>query len=136
MKIKFIPFLLLGLMFFGCAGKKVDLNGDWKVTALIIDGVNQPVVENNLTVTQKVKTLHVAGNSGVNSIQGDIYVSNNSKLKISNKFLSTRMMGPEKEQFFEDTYVHALMNADSYEYDGKLLKIIDSKDKVEIQLTR
>lgn len=132
-KILVAMIALASLFFMGCKGE--NLEGNWTVSNLLKDNVEQNVVPANITFTTENGELLAAGTSGVNNFSV-VLEAKNGKIKVSDKFALTKMMGSPEEQAFEDLFIETLTNADSYELTENNLVIKNSSNNLEIKLTK
>lgn len=134
MKKLLVVLMASAAMFLaGCKGEKLE--GNWTITNLIKDGVEQNVVPANITFSNEGGELLAAGKSGVNSFSV-VIEAKNGQIKVSDKFALTKMMGAPEEQAFEDLFIETLTNADSYELIEDTLVIKNSSNNLEIKLKK
>lgn len=123
------------LFLTGCSSDTGALDGSWKTVALTDNGKEIKVVPSGITFTSDSKGYLVSGDSGVNVFNGAVNVKKDS-FTIRNDFALTKRMGAPDEQAFEDLFIQALMNADTYKLEDNVLLIKDSKHKLEIKFVR
>lgn len=122
-------------LFFVSCKESEKIDGEWRISALIKDGVAQALVESNITFDTKSSPVRVGGCSGVNFYSAEASVKN-GKISVSDKFALTRKMGSPEEMEFEDLFLKVLISADSYTLSDDTLSIKNSDGTLELQFVK
>ncbi|MGN0739549.1 MAG: META domain-containing protein [Treponema sp.] len=135
MKKIIFAVLAAAALFFTACNESEKLTGEWQTSALFKDGTEQALVESGISFKTENDRLTAAGNSGVNNFIAEVSAKN-GKIKVSDKFASTKKMGSPEEMEFEDMFIETLINAESYEILDGTLSIKNSRNNLELQFTR
>lgn len=128
-------FLILSVFtFFSCGSdEKLNLDGSWLTSKVLIDGVEQQAFNSVVDFTAQSEELYsISGNAGINSFSGEMTLKNGKITCKKDNFLKTLMAGEGDIQVFEDTFLDLLLTSDSYKCTENSLVIKNSKKKAEI----
>lgn len=125
---RILTAIILAAMTLTACSKKVDLQGEWKITAIGSDKVME--TEAPPTLSFDIETGRFHGYTGVNIVNGD-FIQEGRRLSL-NGFGVTMMAGPEEDMALErkilDTYPQVRSTRLSDE--GELLLLNADKDTV------
>lgn len=124
---KFLPLLICALVgFMGCKRVNPAINGQWNVTALEKDGIQQQLCLSFINFEAKGVYVKVNGDTGVNVFSGAVEMVDNKFL--ADDFAVTKMMGDPVAMDFEDLFLQTLSHATEYYLKDDVL-IINAPDE-------
>lgn len=119
-----------GFLLFSC-NDAAELCGTWNTCGLIKDGIAQEIVVSTINFEEIENAIQVFGDSGVNLFNGTVKTKKGT-IEF-NHMGSTKMMGSPAEMEFEDMFLEAIANADSYSLENGLLTITSSSKNISVQ---
>lgn len=127
-----ICVILTFVLFLGCNSKALE--GNWSVSSLIIDGVEQEIFNSNINFIFENNQIIAKGKSGVNLY--NVYVTVNGESMKTHGMVNTGFMGSAEAMHYEDLFFDSFINCDSFKIKDDVLYVYNQEKKMELRLKR
>ena len=133
--MKIVKSLIFPMMILVCAScSSKALEGNWIVSALIVDGVEQEIFNSNINFFYENNQIIAKGDAGVNLYNVNVVIKGKSMETYD--MINTGFMGTPDAMNYEDLFFESFINCDSYKIEDDILYIYNQNKKMELRLKK